>query len=51
MYPYVRSVYEGHPVVVTPWMIMSTVAVALVCVAATVIPLWLGLKKMEQFEF
>jgi len=51
VYPYVRSVYEGHPVVVTPWMIMSTVAVALVCVAATVIPLWLGLKKMEQFEF
>ncbi len=51
VYPYVRSVYEGHPVVVTPWMIMSTIAVALVCVAATVIPLWLGLKKMEQFEF
>ncbi|HEU5465351.1 MAG TPA: hypothetical protein VFU75_00575 [Gemmatimonadales bacterium] len=51
VYPYVRSVYEGHPVVVTPWMIISTVAVALVCVAATVIPLWLGLKKMEQFEF
>ena len=51
VYPYVRSVYEGHPVVVTPWMIISTVGVALVCVAATVIPLWLGLKKMEQFEF
>ena len=51
VYPYVRSVYEGHPVVVTPRMIMSTVAVALVCVAATVIPLWLGLRKMEQFEF
>jgi ABC-2 type transport system permease protein len=51
VYPYVRSVYEGHPVVVTPWMIVSTVAVALICVAATVIPLWLGLRKMEQFEF
>ena len=51
VYPYVRSVYEGHPVVVTPWMIISTVGVALVCVAATAIPLWLSIRKMEQFEF
>ncbi|HYK11561.1 MAG TPA: hypothetical protein VEV39_12235 [Gemmatimonadales bacterium] len=51
VYPYVRSVYEGHGVVVTPWMIASTVGVALVCVAATAIPLMLARRKMEQFEF
>ncbi|HEX4632684.1 MAG TPA: hypothetical protein VH163_02565, partial [Gemmatimonadales bacterium] len=51
VYPYVRSVYEGHAVVITPWMIGSTVLVALICVAATVIPLWLANRKMEQFEF
>lgn len=51
VYPYVRSVYEGHPVVVTPWMIASTALVALICVAATALPLWLAHRKMEQFEF
>ena len=51
VYPYVRSVYEGHPVVITPWMIASTVLVALVCVAATALPLWLARRRMEQFEF
>jgi ABC-2 type transport system permease protein len=51
VYPYVRAVYEGHPIVITPWMIASTILVALLCVAATVIPLWLAVRKMEQFEF
>lgn len=51
VYPYVRSVYEGHAVVVTPWMIGCAVAAAVLCAAATVIPLWVGLRKMEQFEF
>ncbi|HKV72097.1 MAG TPA: hypothetical protein VJN62_12660 [Gemmatimonadales bacterium] len=51
VYPYVRSVYEGHPVVISPWMITSTVLVACVCVAATALPLWFAHRKMEQFEF
>ena len=51
VYPYVRAVYEGHPVVVTLRMITSTVLVALICVAATAIPLWLARRKMEEFEF
>ena len=51
VYPYVRSVYEGHAFAMTPWMIGCTAAAALLCGAATVIPLWVGLKKMEQFEF
>ena len=51
VYPYVRSFYEGHPVAVTPWMISCAVAVALLCGAATIIPLRVARRKMEQFEF
>ncbi|HWZ28187.1 MAG TPA: hypothetical protein VNX15_06490 [Gemmatimonadales bacterium] len=51
VYPYVRAFYEGHPVVVTPWMIACAVAVALLCAVATVIPLRVARRKMEQFEF
>ena len=51
VYPYVRSVYEGHAFEMTPWMIACTAAAALLCGAAIVIPLWVGLRKMEQFEF
>ena len=51
VYPYVRAFYEGHPVVVTPWMIACAVAAGVLCAAATVIPLRVALRKMEQFEF
>ena len=51
VYPYVRSVYEGHPVVITPWMIACVAGVGALCAAATALPLWIGLRKLRQFEF
>ena len=51
VYPYARAVYEGVPVVIGPWMLLCFTAAALVCAAATVIPLLVGLRRMESFEF
>jgi len=51
VYTYVRAVYDGRPVVIDAWMIGGFTVVAAVCGAATVIPLKIGLKRMERFEF
>jgi len=51
VYVYVRAVYEGQPVVVDAWMLFWFTVAAALCAAATVIPLRVGLKKMESFEF
>jgi len=51
VYSYVRAVYEGQPVVVTWWMVLCFGVAAGLCAAATVIPLRVGLKRMEGFEF
>src|SRR2546427_1150425 len=51
VYTYVRAVYDGRPVVIDVWMIGGFTVVAAVCGAATVIPLKIGLKRMERFEF
>ena len=51
VYTYVRAVYDGQPVVVNAWMVFWFAVAAAVCVGATVIPLRIGLKKMESFEF
>ena len=51
VYVYVRAVYEGRPVVVDAWMLLWFTVAAALCAAATVIPLRVGLKKMEGFEF
>ncbi|MGH7701359.1 MAG: putative ABC transporter permease subunit [Gemmatimonadales bacterium] len=51
VYSYVRAVYDGRPVVVDAWMILWFAVAAASCAAATVIPLRVGLKKMESFEF
>jgi len=51
VYTYVRAVYEGRPVVIDARMIGWFAVAALVCAAATAIPLKVGLKRMEQFEF
>ena len=48
---YVHAVYEGRPVVVDAWMLCWFTVAAALCAAATVIPLRVGLKKMESFEF
>src|SRR5436853_2134151 len=51
VYVYVRAVYEGRPVVGDGGMLFWFTVAAALCAAATVIPLRVGLKKMESFEF
>ncbi|HEY6207938.1 MAG TPA: hypothetical protein VIW28_02695 [Gemmatimonadales bacterium] len=51
VYVYAQTVYEGQPVVVDAWMILWFAVAAGLCAAATVIPLWMGLRRMEGFEF
>ena len=51
VYAYVRAVYLGEPVVVDAWMIFWFAVAALLCGAATAIPLRVGLRKIESFEF
>jgi ABC-2 type transport system permease protein len=51
VYTYVRAVYEGQPVVVSAGMIGWFTVAAGLCAAATALPLWVGLRRMERFEF
>jgi len=51
VYAYVRAVYEGRPVVVDAWMIFWFAVAAVICALATAIPLRVGLRRMEEFEF
>ncbi len=51
VYSYVRASFEGQPVPVNGMMIGAFVAVVLVCGLATYVPLRVGLRKMEGFEF
>jgi ABC-2 type transport system permease protein len=48
---YLRATFQGKPVPVNATMIAAFALVVAVCVAATVIPIRVGLKKMESFEF
>ena len=51
VYQYVRAVFLGQPVVVDAWMIAWFAAAAALCAAATAVPLWVGLRRIERFEF
>lgn len=48
---YLRLQLSGRPAEVDGWLIGSLVLVVIVCLAATIIPLRLGLRKMESMEF
>jgi ABC-2 type transport system permease protein len=48
---YLRAALAGEPVSIDARMIAAFAVVALICFLATLIPLRVGLKKMEQFEF
>jgi hypothetical protein len=48
---YVRNVYDGVPTRVDAIMVAAFAAAAGLCAAATVIPLRVGLRRMESFEF
>ncbi|HMJ59402.1 MAG TPA: hypothetical protein VK467_09705 [Gemmatimonadales bacterium] len=51
VYSYVRAAFEGQPFGVTPQMVGLFAVAAMLCAAATVIPLRLALRRMESFEF
>ena len=48
---YLRASFEGQPVPVNGMMVGAFVAVVVICGLATYVPLKVGLKKMEGFEF
>ena len=48
---YLRARFQGMPIPVNVWMVGAFVAVAAICLVATVVPLIVGLRRMEQFEF
>ena len=48
---YLRAEYDGDPLHVTPGMIMAFAGVVAICVTAIIVPLKVGLAKMETFEF
>jgi hypothetical protein len=43
--------YAEQPVGITPQLVVAGAAVVLICVAATVIPLRLGLRRIEMMEW
>jgi ABC-2 type transport system permease protein len=51
VYAYVRAVYNGEPARVDARMVGAFGVAAALCAAATIVPLRIGLKRMEQFEF
>ena len=51
VYRYLRAAQTGEPLTGMPLMVGSFVLAAAVCVAATVVPLKIGLRRMEEFEF
>jgi ABC-2 type transport system permease protein len=51
VYRYLRAGFIGEPVTVDATMIGAFVAVAVICTLATVVPLKVGLRRMEGFEF
>jgi ABC-2 type transport system permease protein len=51
VYVYIRAAYQHVPVVVDAWMILWFAVAAGLCVVATAVPLRVGLRKMESFEF
>ncbi len=51
VYRYLRAAFDQQPLTVSPLMVGSFALAAAVCLAATVVPLRLALRKMESYEF
>ena len=51
VYRYLSAAYQQQPLTVSPLMVGSFALAAAVCVAATIVPLKLALRRMEAFEF
>ncbi len=51
VYRYLRAAFNDEPLAISPLMIAAFLLVIGVCVGATVVPLRIALRKIEQFEF
>ncbi len=51
VYGYMSAAFRGETVQITASMILAFVGVLLLCITATAVPLKIGLRKMEEFEF
>jgi ABC-2 type transport system permease protein len=51
VYAYVWAARDGEPLPVNAWTVGRFAAAAVACAAATAFPLWIGLRRMESFEF
>jgi ABC-2 type transport system permease protein len=51
MMQYLRTQLAGRPAEIDLWLVGSLAVVVVICLLATVIPLRLGLRKMESMEF
>jgi len=51
VYRYLHAAFNKEPLVVSPLMIGAFLLVIAVCAAATVVPLRIALRRIEQFEF
>jgi ABC-2 type transport system permease protein len=51
VYGYLRAAFNQQPLHVSPLMLGAFALVIAVCVGATLIPLRIALKRIEQFEF
>jgi len=51
VYRYLQAAFDHQPLTVSPLMVGAFTLAASVCIAATVVPLKLALRKMESYEF
>ena len=51
VYGYLRAAFNQQPLHISPLMLGAFALVIAVCVGATVVPLRIALRKIEQFEF
>ena len=51
VYGYLRAAFNQEPLHISPLMLGAFALVIAVCVGATVVPLKIALRKIEQFEF
>ena len=51
VYRYLSAAFNREPLTVTPLMVGSFALAAGGCIAATIVPLRIALRKMEEFEF
>jgi ABC-2 type transport system permease protein len=51
VYRYLRSAFDHEPLTVTPLMVGSFALAAAVCLAATIVPLKVALRRIEEYEF